>query len=110
MKPPYFILIALLASGCALTEPLSRDPAAAKASIVALVPEGTLLDEAKARLEKEGLKCRVRDDVDARRTVYLYGFADRWAMPMVRRSWLVRYEVRDERVYAPYVGVTLTGL
>lgn len=95
--------------GCVAFEPLPRDPAAAKAAVAALIPEGTSLEEAKARLEKKGMKCRVRDDVDAAHTVYLCGYADRLAMPMVRRGWLVRFEVRDGRVYAPYVGVNLTG-
>jgi hypothetical protein len=96
-------------SGCVAFEPLPRDPTAAKAAITALIPEGTSVEEAKTRLEKKGLRCRVRDDVNATRTVYLYGSADRLAMPMVRRGWLVRFEVRNGRVYAPYAGVTLTG-
>lgn len=100
--------LALLA-GCAAFEPLPRDAASAKVEISAFIPEGTPLDEAKARLEKKGLKCRVRDDVDAARTLYLFGSADSLAMPMVRRVWLVRFEVKNGRVYAPYVGIDLTG-
>lgn len=109
MKRLVVISSLALFGGCVAFEPLPRDTAAAKVEISALIPEGTPLIEAKARLEKKGLKCRVRDDVDTARTRYLYGFADRLAMPLVRRSWLVRFNVKDDRVYAPYVGVDLTG-
>jgi len=109
MRLILFISVLAFLVGCAALEPFSRDPATAKDEIVALIPEGTPLEEAKARMEAKGLKCQVRDDLDPARTVYLYGSTDRLAMPMVRRGWLVRWEVREGRVYAPYVGVDLTG-
>lgn len=90
-------------------DPLPRDPVRAKEEVVALVPEGTPLDIAKITLEKKGLKCSVREVQRPERKTYLYGAADRRAMPMVSRGWLVHFEVREGRVYAPWVGVELTG-
>src|SRR3954469_23281501 len=102
-------LVCFLFGGCMAFEPLPRDPVRAKAQIGALVPDGTPGEVAKKTLEKKGLKCSLRDVERPTRKTYLYGSADRPAMPMVSRGWLIHFEVRDGRVYEPWVGVELTG-
>jgi hypothetical protein len=72
-----------------------------------LVPEGTSFAEAKSKMEARGFRCSTYTDIPKKKDYLMcyikgHGF-------LVKRQWLVRFEVRGGFVFDPYVGTDLLG-
>lgn len=102
-----FLLFLAVLPACRVVDPLPADPASAKEHIVAWVKAGSSIADAETQMKKRGFECS-RDVNPKSHREYLvctnYG-----AGLLVKREWLIRFEIENGRVKEPEVFTDMLG-
>jgi len=101
------VLFVIAALGCSAKTPLSPEPKAVVEHVKALVPEGTPAAIAEATMTKSGFHCTCMVPPKSGQTLLFCSFDD--GRQPVKRRWLVRLEVKDEKIVGYAVATDLVG-